>query len=232
MGSTRLPGKVLMDLQGQTVLARVTGRLRCAASLDEVVVATSVAAADAGIERECERLGVRVFRGNESDVLERYREAAARFQADAVVRITADCPLVDPGVVNDVVEAFKAHAPDYASNVLVRTYPRGLDTEVFSREALERAAAEATQPYQREHVTPYFYEHPLRFRLHPVTGPRDVSVMRWTLDTADDLRFLRAIYARLPEGTSPWTEVLRILEQEPGLAALNAGVEQKALHQV
>jgi spore coat polysaccharide biosynthesis protein SpsF len=228
MGSTRLPGKVLKDLCGETVLARVVNRTRRATLLQEVVVATSVQPADDAIVQECGRLSVACFRGDEADVLDRYYRAAEKFSADAIVRITSDCPLIDPEVSDKTIRAFLDQHPDYASNVLQRSYPRGLDTEVMTFAALQSAQREARDPYQREHVTPFLYQHPDRFRLVSVTGDRDYSHYRWTLDTREDLEFLRAVYARRAETSDPaWQDVLRILEEEPDLAAINEHVKQK-----
>ncbi|HYU44765.1 MAG TPA: glycosyltransferase family protein [Terriglobales bacterium] len=228
MGSTRLPGKVLKDLCGETVLARVVNRTRRATLLNKVVVATSVQPADDAILQECGRLSVACFRGDEADVLDRYYRAAEKFSADAIVRITSDCPLIDPEVSDKTIRAFLEQHPDYASNVLERRYPRGLDTEVMTFAALETARREARDPHQREHVTPFLYQHPERFRLVSVTGDRDYSHYRWTLDTVEDLEFLRSVYRRRAEASDPaWQDVLRILEREPDLAAINEHVKQK-----
>ncbi len=228
MGSTRLPGKVLKDLCGETVLARVVNRIRRATLLNKVVVATSVQPADDAILQECGRLSVACFRGHEADVLDRYYRAAEKFSADAIVRITSDCPLIDPEVSDKTIRAFLEQHPDYASNVLERRYPRGLDTEVMTFAALETARREARDPHQREHVTPFLYQHPERFRLVSVTGDRDYSHYRWTLDTVEDLEFLRSVYRRRAEASDPaWQDVLRILEREPDLAAINEHVKQK-----
>jgi len=232
MGSTRLPGKVLMDLGGDTVLSRVLARTRRSATIGEVLVATSDRPVDDEIVKECARLKTKVFRGDETDVLDRYYRAAQFSKADVVVRITADCPLIDPEVTDHTVQEFLAHRPDYASNVLVRTYPRGLDTEVFSIVTLERAWRESSDAYQRAHVTPYIYQNPERFRLLSVQGDKDYSKLRWTLDTTQDMEFLRAVYAMAAgRGEFGWRDVLGILEREPGLAELNRNVEQKSLHE-
>ncbi len=231
MGSTRLPGKVLKDLGGETVLARVVSRTRRATLLDEAVVATSVLPADDTIARECEHLKVACFRGDEVDVLDRYYRAAQKFAADAVVRITADCPLIDPELVDTTIRTFLEQKADYANNTSPRTYPRGLDTEVFTFTGLERAWREAVKPYEREHVTPYFYEHPELFRVAFTRGERDYSAHRWTLDTPEDLELIRAIYARLDNRDDfGWREVLAVTEREPELAALNSHIVQKSLH--
>lgn len=232
VGSTRLPGKVLRDLGGATVLARVVRRVRRARRLDAVVVATTERSADDPLVAECEGLGVDVFRGSEDDVLARFCGAARAAGAEVVVRITADCPLIDPGVIDQVVAAFVAAAPDYASNTLVRTFPRGLDVEVMTRASLERAAREATEAYQRVHVTPYLYQHPELFRLLPVTGEVDASHLRWTVDTAEDLALVRALYARLDNDDAfDWRRALRVVEDAPELADLNRGVQQKRLEE-
>jgi spore coat polysaccharide biosynthesis protein SpsF len=192
--------------------------------VDEVVVATTDAPADDALVKECEQLGVRVFRGSEHDVLSRYTEAAAVFDAGPIIRITSDCPLIDPELVDGVVDALQS--ADFAANTLDRTYPQGLDVEVASREALERTAREAVEPSDREHVFPYVYRHPERFQLVSVTGDRDLSSLRWTVDEARDLEFVRAVYARLGEPSS-WRDVLALLEREPELADINRGVRQK-----
>ena len=232
MGSSRLPGKVLQDIQGETMLARVVTRVQRARAIGMVLVATSDGSADDRIVQECRRCSVPVFRGSEDDVLDRYFRAAQWAKADVVVRVTSDCPLIDPEITDKVVRAFLAGRPDYASNTMIRTYPRGLDTEVMTRQALERAWHAADQPYQRAHVTPYIYEHPEEFDLLSVEGDVDRSQHRWTVDTPEDLEFVRAIYARLndrKEFLAP--DVFALLEREPELMELNRWIEQKALQE-
>jgi spore coat polysaccharide biosynthesis protein SpsF len=230
MGSTRLPGKVLKDIGGETMLARVVKRTQRATSLSQVVVATTTSLADAAIVTECVRLKVPVFRGDEEDVLDRYYQAGQAHKADAVVRITSDCPLIDPGVVDQVVQAFLDARPDYASNTLERTYPRGVDTEVVTMTALHRAWREAREPYQRVHVTPYFYQNPQLFRLLSVKADADYSRYRWTVDTSEDLAFVQTVYTRLGNDDAiSWRAVLTLLESEPVLAELNRYIQQKEL---
>lgn len=232
MSSTRLPGKVLMDLGGETVLARVVRRLRRATLIREIVVATTNSAADHSIIRECQHLSVGVFRGEENDVLDRYYHAAQCISAEGIVRITSDCPLIDPEITDNTIRAFLEHRPDYASNALQRTYPRGLDTEVMTWDALARAWREARLSYQRAHVTPYIYENPDQFDILPIRGETDYSSHRWTLDTAEDLAFIRAVYDRLDNDDSfSWHDVLALLEREPELVELNRGIMQKALQE-
>jgi spore coat polysaccharide biosynthesis protein SpsF len=232
MGSTRLPGKVLKDLGGATVLARVVQRLRRAKLINELLVATTDQPTDDAIVAECRKCSVPVSRGDQDDVLDRYYRAAQLAKAEIVVRITSDCPLIDPEITDKTIAAFLEARPDYASNVLVRTYPRGLDTEVMSVEALAWAWGQARKTYEREHVTPYITEHPSDFKLLSVTGAGDYSAHRWTVDTPEDLAFVRAIYVRVKDRTGfSWRDVLELLDQEPELVELNRSVRQKALHE-
>jgi spore coat polysaccharide biosynthesis protein SpsF len=232
LGSTRLPGKVLLDLAGRPMLERVVSRVRRAGTIDRVLVATTVEDRDRPLVEMCDELGVDVWRGSENDVLDRYRGAAAATGAGTVVRITSDCPFIDPGVIDRVVGAFRAAAPavDYASNIApVRCWPRGLDTEVFSFAALDRAWREDRDPALREHVTPYIYRHPETFRLLNVTMDADASVHRWTVDTPEDFALAAAVYDRFGHDRFSWREALDLVEREPALSALNAHVEQKVL---
>jgi len=232
MSSTRLPGKVLKDLGGETVLARVVNRTRRAALVDEIVVATSVLPADDDIARECEALKVACFRGDELDVLDRYYRAAQEFAADVIVRITSDCPLIDPDLIDATVRSRFDQKADYASNALVRSYPRGLDVEAFTADALARAWSSATEKYQRIHVTPYLYETPKSLKVISTAGEIDHSQYRWTLDTPEDLELIRAIYKHFGNRDNMrWLDVLHLMETQPELAALNSHVRQKAMRE-
>jgi spore coat polysaccharide biosynthesis protein SpsF len=232
MGSTRLPGKVLKDIGGETMLARVVWRARRAKLLDEVVVATTNKSADGPIVSECTKLGVPIFRGDEQDVLDRYYLSAQANRAEAVVRVTSDCPLIDPEIIDDVVRAFLKEKPDYASNTLNHTYPRGLDTEVITMSSLERAWHESNKPYHRSHVTPYIYQNPDLFRLLSVKAEGDYSSHRWTVDTHEDLSFVRSVYGRFEnQDTFSWHDVLRVLDREPELVEMNRYVRQKGLEE-
>ena len=232
MGSTRLPGKVLKDLEGETVLARVVNRLRRARLISELLVATTDGPADDAIVAECRKCSAPVFRGDEGNVLDRYYRAAQLAKADVVVRVTSDCPLIDPEVTDRTIAAFLDASPDYASNTLVRTYPRGLDTEVMTQAALGRAWHAARKQYEREHVTPYILEHPELFRLLSVTADADYSAHRWTVDTPEDLEFVRAIYSRFQNTpTFSGRDVIELLDREPQLLELNRAVMQKAIHE-
>jgi len=232
LGSTRLPEKVLTDLAGEPMLARVFRRTAMAERLDEVVVATTTAPADERIERLCEDRGWPCFRGSEDDVLDRYCRAAVARDAEVVVRITADCPLIEPAVVDRVMGEFLTRCPeiDYVSNIAPRrTYPRGLDTEVVSFEALRRIWAEVSDAEYREHVTLYIRRHAETFRIHNVTNVTDLSGMRWTVDTPEDLAFVRRIYGHFGDDRFSWKEVLALLQQHPEWLEINRHIQQKAV---
>lgn len=236
MGSTRLPGKVLMDVSGRTVLSHVVDRVRACTDLSGVRVATTDQAGDDPVVRECERLGVGVRRGSEDDVLDRFVRAAG--DADWIVRVTADCPLFDPVLLGAMIRRVRdleadGTPVDYLANGIEPSWPRGLDAEIVRGAALRRAHAEATAPHEREHVTPYIYRHPDLFAVHGYRSPRDLAAHRWTLDTPEDLAFVRAVYDALYEPDRLFTteEVLALLDRRPDIRHLNAHVEQKKLGQ-
>ena len=239
LGSQRLPGKVLRDLtgddpatQGFTVLDWCVQRLRAAQRLDEVVVATSTATEDDALVTHCEEHGYDVARGDLHDVLARLVGAAEEREADVLVRVTADCPLVDPGVVDRVVAEHLRAGSDFTANRLPpphhRTYPVGLDVEVASMAAMRRAAAEATAPAHREHVMPYLYETGL-FDVRVVESDAgDHGTVRWTVDTAQDLEAVGALVRRPGVRlTTGWRELLEIWTADGSLAELNAEVRQR-----
>ena len=222
----------MLDLGGVTVLARVVERLRRARLIGELVIATTTDPADDVILRECETLGVKTFRGAEKDVLDRYYRAALHFNAEAVVRITSDCPLIDPEITDNVIRVFIERRPDYVSNALQRSYPRGLDTEAVTFTALERTWRLADRSYQRSHVTAYIYENPAQFKIILVTGETDYSWQRWTVDTPEDLKFIRSVYECLGSNRDfGWRDVLALMDRCPELLEINSHVCQRALHE-
>lgn len=224
MGSTRVPGKVLLDIRGHPMLWHVVNRVRQVRSLDQVLVATSDGSSDDPIAAFCEQEGIPCFRGSEDDVLDRYYQAAKWIGADVVVRITADCPLVDPSIVDDVVRCFVEGDYDYVSNTDPPTFPDGLDAEVFSFDALERAWREARWQSEREHVTPYMRKHPELFRIGNLTYEENLAGMRWTVDEPQDLEFVRAVYDHLGSTSFGMADVLDILKKRPELAEINASI--------
>jgi len=232
MSSSRLPGKVLMDIGGQPMLAQVVERVRMAATVDEVIVATTTDSSDDPVAQFCSRRGIPCERGSLFDVLDRFYQAATVHHANVIVRITADCPLVDPWVIDRVVQAFYDTHADFAANRLPppwkRTYPIGLDVEVCSFAALERAWKEAAEPHQREHVMPYLYDTPDRFHVHVVNAEADYGSLRWTVDTPQDLEALRGLYALLGDRRDfTWQDVLAIWQAHPELERINANVVHK-----
>jgi spore coat polysaccharide biosynthesis protein SpsF (cytidylyltransferase family) len=232
MGSARLPGKVLKILGNASMLERVISRVRRSKRVSQVLVATTVKPADEPIVRACRRMGIEVFRGSESDVLDRYYRAAQQVRAHAVVRITADCPFVDPALVDELLFLFSRQRPDYASTCLARSYPRGLDAEVMTCAALSAAWREARESYQREHVTPFLYENPSRFRLLSLEAAGNFSELRWTVDTAEDLSFARAVYRHFRNADDfGWREILDLVNARPELTQINKHVLQKTMEE-
>ncbi len=223
MGSTRLPGKVLKDLCGRTVLWHVVTRVRRVRGIDRVVVATTTSAGDDAIVKWCEGEGVAVFRGSSEDVLDRYYRAALEYGAATVVRITSDCPLIDPGLVEMAIDKFQEGGFDHVS--VGGNYPDGLDTEVFSFAALECAWKEARLGSEREHVTPFIWKQPERFRLYGFSSAEDHRDMRWTVDDERDLQFVRAVCEGLHCSDNPvgMQEILDYLAANPELLKINAG---------
>ena len=237
MSSTRLPGKVLLDINAKPMLAWVIERTRRARTLDNVAIATTTAGEDDPIAEYCRSNDYHFFRGSAYDVLDRYYQAAKQFRADIIVRLTADCPLIDPHEIDHLVKEFLRSGADFAANRLPppwkRTYPIGLDTEVCTFTALERAWKEARETHQREHVMPYLYEKAGRFKVHLINHNPDYGSMRLTVDTAEDLAFIRQVCSRF-EGRDDfsWYEVVDLLNKEPQLAAINANVQHKTLKDV
>jgi spore coat polysaccharide biosynthesis protein SpsF len=199
MTSSRLPGKVMAPVLGEPMIGRQVERLRRASRIDKLVVATSIDPSDDPLAAYVQSLGIQVFRGPLDDVLERFRATLVRHpEAKAVVRLTADCPLADPELVDRVIEHHHAAGADYTSNTLgTRSYPHGLDVEVIKPEALIEAAQRAGDDYEREHVTPYIYGRPQTYRLAGVARGESLAALRWTVDYPEDLVFVRDVYAKL-----------------------------------
>lgn len=211
MGSTRLPGKVLADLCGAPLLQRQLERVRRATSLDRVVVATSTDETDLPIAELCESLDVPCFRGDLNNVLARFLGAISEFNPEVVVRITADCPLISPSVIDSIVHSFFDSDCDYLSNTLDPTFPDGVDVEVVRVRALRALARLDTDIHEREHVTLGIYRRPEQFVVRNFTGDPDLSNLRWTVDSPEDLEFVRWVYTKLFY-TNPKFDLAEILE--------------------
>ena len=229
MGSTRLPGKVLAPVGGRPLLEFMLERLRTL-RVDQIVVATSDLAQDDPVAEAAGRMGVPAVRGSEGDVLARFLVALDRYPADTVVRLTADCPLADPAIVEAAVDLLVRTGSDYASNSLIRTFPVGLDVEVTTADALRQAGAEAVDRPEREHVTPFVYRRPGRYRLVALRTPELLADERWTVDTPDDLERVRAIVAATGSpATAGWGDLLAVAGRrnrpQPGAVHLRPAVE-------
>lgn len=221
MGSHRLPGKVLMPLAGRPVLWHVINRLKYSQKINVIVVATTGEIIDDAVVNLCRDIGVQYFRGSQGDVLDRYYQAAKMFNADPIVRITADCPVIDPYIVDEVVEGFlKGNYDIYGLN---GEFPDGLDCTVFSFRALQDAWKNAILPSEREHVCPYMESHPEKFRTGGYEKFKDMGSYRWTLDTAEDYKFLCEVFSRLYREDSLFltNDILKLLEMEPHLLQIN-----------
>jgi spore coat polysaccharide biosynthesis protein SpsF len=233
MTSTRLPGKVLLPVLRKPLLEYQIERLQRVSTSNEIIIATTVNEADQPIVDLCQRLGVKAFRGSEKDVLSRYFGAAQANELDIVVRVTSDCPLIDPTVIDNVIHRYQADSDncDYVSNTLERTFPRGMDTEVFPFELLEKVHLEARQPHEREHVTPYIYQNPQRFRLLNLAYILDESRHRWTVDTLEDFELIRRILVELYPLNQAFgiEDVLALMDVHPKWFELNSAIEQKKL---
>jgi len=232
LGSTRLPGKILADICGQTMIEHVVSRVECAKRIDEVVIATTDQETDQLFVDFCNEKQWNVFRGSENDVLSRYVGAARQFGADRIVRVTSDCPLIDPGLIDELISILSmVQGIDYACNFYPkRRYPRGLDCEALTFDALQRIDAEAQLPEFREHVTLYAYRKSGSFSIGSTTCANDHSDLRWTVDTAEDLDLIRQIYSHFYEiGKTDfdWKQVVSAYHLRPDWRGINHEVLQK-----
>lgn len=259
MGSSRLPGKVLLDLAGKSMIQHVIERARRAQTVDSVLIATTTDPSDNPVAALAASMDIPCYRGALHDVLDRYYQAAKMRQAGVIVRITADCPLIDPAVIDETVRLVTHHSPliaDFACNrlppPLSRSFPIGLDVEACSFGALERAWRESTETFHREHVMPYIYEgvsltnqspltkrhslttgiSPRNFRITQLHHAPNYGALRWTVDTPEDLAFMRKVFARLPGNDFTWYDVLEIVRKHPELAQINAAVRHKTMTEV
>jgi len=252
MSSSRLPGKILADIAGQPMLQRVFIRTSRAATVSKTIFATTTDASDDPVAEYCDFSGIPFTRGSLYDVLDRYYQAAKQAKADYVVRVTADCPVIDPILIDNVVNTLLEGEYDFACNRLPppwhRTYPIGLDVEACTFKVFEKAWKEAKEPQHREHAMPYFYEEvqlsAVRRQLSEGTSPRgfrvallnhitDFGDYRWTVDTPEDLEFIRQVYRRFGgRDDFSWKEVLDVVHNEPQLMQINASIKHKTLKDI
>lgn len=231
MRSTRLPGKILKDLAGQPMLSRVVERARRAKTLDEVVVATSQVADDDIVEQLCTERAWSCFRGSEADVLDRYYRAAIEVQADLIVRITSDCPLIDPRLIDEHVNRLMSRwgEVDFVTNMVKQTYPLGLAVEALPADVLARMKRMSQTEVLKEHVTTLAYMEPSWFQIDHIQHAVDLSHMRWTVDTPEDLELVRLIFQHFGHDHFSWEQVLPLLEEHPEWTEINWGVRQKTV---
>jgi spore coat polysaccharide biosynthesis protein SpsF len=233
MGSSRLPGKVLKDICGFPMLDWVIHRAQLASSINAIMVATTTDQEDDPIADWCIQNGITFYRGSALDVLDRFYQAAVSVDADVIVRLTADCPLIDPAVIDEVVGALLDRQADFAANRLPppfhRTFPIGLDVEVVTFTALERAWQDAKEQFEREHVLPYLYKDVGKFNVFVLDAKEDYGALRWTVDTPQDLEFIRALTAAMEcARDASWLTVLDFLQDHPEITAINSGVAHKS----
>lgn len=222
MGSSRLPGKTLMKLDSsRTTLDFVIEQLSFSKLINRVVIATTSLDEDNVIEEKARTLGIDCYRGSETDVLDRYYRCAKQFEMKSIVRITADCPIIDPTIVDKVIEQFHSGNYDYVTNTIIRTYPVGTDVEIFSFQSLERSWHEAKLPSEREHVTPFLREKKSKFKIKNVENVENMSNLRWTLDMNEDLILIRKIVSKMKKRPILMNDVLDLFSKEPELISIN-----------
>lgn len=230
--STRLPNKVFRNLCGKPLIWHVVNRLKTSRKINKIILATTVSKSDDILEQWAQENDVSSFRGSENDVLERYYRAAKEFSAETIVRITADDPFKDSLIIDQVIELFEGENLDFAYNNNPPTFPEGLDTEVFSFMALEKAQKYSNDLFEREHVTQYFYRNPNIFRQKCLKNPKDLSFFRWTIDTQEDWNMAEAVYKRLflTNENFNMSDILALIDKEPEIAKINSSVKRSTMY--
>lgn len=234
MTSTRLPGKVLFEIEGKPALEYMINRVKKSKLVDDIVVATTINDSDLPIIDLCNKIGCKFYRGSEDDVLLRVLNAARSVNSDIIVELTGDCPFIDPEIIDDVIELYFSGDYDYASNVVEKSFPDGFDTQVFSVRNLERVSEMTDNPIDRVHVSCYFYKNPHKFRLANLTAPKELTWpdLRLTLDEEADYHLLKLIAEKLKnhKGMFSARHVISLLRQEPDLIEINKHVKAKELN--
>ena len=227
MGSSRLPGKTLMKLNKyRTTLDFVINQLSFSALLDKIVIATTNLEQDDIIEKNAKTLGIDCFRGSSDDVLDRYYHCAKKFQINTIVRITSDCPLIDPQIVDQAIRKYQSEDYDYVTNTLSRSYPIGTDVEIFSFEILEKTWQKAILPSEREHVTLFIRNKKLNFKLGNLKNSKNLGHLRWTLDRVEDLNLIRKIVVKINKNPILMNDILNLFSLEPELIKINEHITQ------
>lgn len=230
MGSTRLPNKVLNDIVGRPMLWHIINRIQRSELIGDIIIATTLDIKDDEIEIFAKKNNIKIFRGSEEDVLDRYYQSAKKYKVNSIVRVTADDALKDPVVIDKVIKKYLKNKLDYASNTIKPTYPLGLDIEVFSFDALEKAWGESNKQFEREHVTPYIWTNPTKFNIENVTYEEgNLSHLRWTIDTKEDFIFVKTIYENLYKEGEIFlmNDILKLLEKHPEFIKINKNIKPK-----
>lgn len=233
-GSTRLPGKIFMAINGKPLLWHVVNRLKYAELIDDIIVATTTDSKDDTTEEWCKENEIKCYRGSEDDVLNRFYNAAVTFPCDVIVRVTADDPFKEPNIVDKIIKKLIDENLDLSCNVFPPSFPEGLDCEVFTFNVLETMEKTTNNPYDREHVTPYIYNHPEKFKIGNLTSSRQLSNYRWTIDNKEDYEMVNAIYEKRKNSQEEillMGEILEILEENPEIASINSDVKRSAMYQ-
>jgi len=221
MGSTRLPGKVLKKLNGITVLESLLNQLNYSKLLNDKIIATTSNSEDDVIVNFCKSKEIKCFRGSQDDVLDRYYNCAKKFSINTIIRITSDCPLMDPQVIDDVIDFYLKNSYDYVNNFYKRTYPYGNDVEIFSIKVLEKVWEKATKPSEREHVTPYIYNNPGEFSLGWIENKENLSEFHWTIDRREDLIFVQNIFKKISKRPILMKDIIDVIKDDPSLLEIN-----------
>ncbi len=232
MGSTRLPGKILKDILGEPMLLRLIRRVESAELLDDIIIATTTSTEDNVVEDLCNTNKIKIFRGDELDVLKRYYFAAKQFDSEVIVRLTGDNPLVDPNIIDVAVKNFLHGQESKSTNYLsTKNYPYGINVEVFSSSAIEKAYNQSSVTHEREHVTPYLYNHPELFHIEYFISNIDLSFHRWTVDTEEDYTLIKEIYNALYHKKEIFLldDILKLFNERPELLNINKFITQKKL---
>jgi len=222
LGSSRLPGKVLLTLNGKSLLDYVINQLKFCKLINKIVIATTNLKEDDPIENFAKKNNIDFFRGNSSDVLDRFFQCAKKNSFQKIVRITADNPLIDPTIVDNTIQKFITNQYDYSSNHIPRSFPQGTEVEIFSFTSLEKAWNHASKKSEREHVTPYFYNNPQKFKIGTLTYSKDLSNLRWSIDNENDLILVKKIVSKVKKNPILMNDILELFKKEPSLFEINS----------